>query len=135
MNILCCSVFPSTTILFQIKGIGHEMDWNFVDMHTIDLSRPKKGPRQDFENFQMLLQKKKIFFLLLAVNANLPPLMLSACRWSKFYFFSLVRAAGCCFPLVGRIFYFYATISSARQSAFILGPVPPPPPLLPSGTG
>ncbi len=63
MNIFCCSVFPSTTILFQIKGMGHEMDWNFVDMYSIDISRPKIGPRQDFKISRCSSSRKKKYFL------------------------------------------------------------------------
>jgi hypothetical protein len=72
---LCCSVFPSTTILFQVKGMCHEMDWNFADMHARDISRPKKGPRRDFKISRCSSSRKKIFlYILLGVNANLPPL-------------------------------------------------------------
>ncbi len=130
MNIHCFSVFRCTTLLFQVKGMGHEMYWNFVDMHAIDIGL-KKGPRRVFKISRCSSSRKKIFLYILyclrLMRTSHRLIMLSACRWSKFYFFSLVRAAGYCFPLVRRIFYFYANVSSASQSAFI---TPPPSPAI-----
>jgi hypothetical protein len=48
---------------FLLRLFFSKMDWKFVDMHAIDLSRPKKGPRQDFENFQMLLLQNFFFYI------------------------------------------------------------------------
>ncbi len=107
---LCCSVFPSMTILFQVKGMGHEMDWNFRDMHAIYISRPKKGPWQVFKifrcsssrnlflvnayssplDFVIIVLLVKILFLLIGQGSRL---LLCICwkNWPIFSYLILVR--------------------------------------------